>query len=128
SNARTAEDKTGEELSAYTEKFEQSWAFKELHAQRNFGPAQHKFGNLVGSAYAFIDINLFNGGLPWTMHDTTPDYATLKPAAQCTPINYPKPDGKLSFDRLSSVFMSNTNHEEDQPCHLTLKDASVPIK
>ena len=127
-NALTAEGKTGEELTAYTEKFEQSWAFKELHAQRNFGPAQHKLGNLLGSAYAFVDINLFNGGLPWTMRDTTPDYATLKPAAQCTPINYPKPDGKLSFDKLSSVFLSNTNHEEDQPCHLTLKDVSVPIK
>ncbi|MFT3931342.1 MAG: electron transfer flavoprotein-ubiquinone oxidoreductase [Spongiibacteraceae bacterium] len=127
-NALTAQQKTGEELIEYTAAFEQSWAYKELHAQRNFGPAQHKFGNLVGSAYAFIDINLFNGGLPWTMRDTTPDYAQLKPAASCAKINYPKPDGKLSFDRLTSVFLSNTNHEEDQPCHLKLKDASVPIK
>lgn len=127
-DALTAQQKTGEELTAYTEKFQRSWAYKELHAQRNFGPAQHKFGNLVGSAYAFIDINLFNGGLPWTMRDRVPDYATLKPAASCAKINYPKPDGKLSFDRLTSVFLSNTNHEEDQPCHLKLKDPSVPIK
>lgn len=126
--ALTTQQKTGEELSVYTEKFQQSWAYKELHAQRNFGPAQHKFGNLVGSAYAFIDINLFNGGLPWTMRDPVPDYAQLKPAASCAKIDYPKPDGKLSFDRLTSVFLSNTNHEEDQPCHLHLKDASVPIK
>ncbi len=127
-NAITTQQKTGEELTEYTSAFEQSWVYKELHAQRNFGPAQHKFGNLVGSAYAFIDINLFNGGLPWTMRDTVPDYAQLKPAASCAKIDYPKPDGKLSFDRLSSVFLSNTNHEEDQPCHLKLKDPGVPIK
>jgi electron-transferring-flavoprotein dehydrogenase len=126
--ALTAQQKTGEELTAYTERFQQSWAYKELHMQRNFGPAQHKFGNLVGSAYAFIDLNIFNGGLPWTMRDSVPDYAQLKLAAECSKINYPKPDGKLSFDRLSSVFLSNTNHEEDQPCHLKLKDPSVPIK
>ena len=127
-DALTAQQKNGEELTQYTTAFEQSWAYKELHAQRNFGPAQHKFGNLVGSAYAFVDINLFNGSLPWTMRDTVPDYAQMKPAASCAKIDYPKPDGKLSFDRLSSVFLSNTNHEEDQPCHLKLKDPSVPIK
>jgi electron-transferring-flavoprotein dehydrogenase len=126
--ALTAQQKIGEEITAYTEKFEQSWAYNELHMQRNFGPAQHKFGNLVGSAYAFIDINIFNGGLPWTMRDPVPDYAQLKPAAECSKINYPKPDGKLSFDRLSSVFLSNTNHEEDQPCHLKLIDASIPVR
>lgn len=121
-----AEDKVGEEL-PYDTAFKVSWAYKELHQQRNFGPAQHKFGNLMGSAYAFIDINIFNGSLPWTLSDPTPDHATLKKAADCPKIDYPKPDGKLSFDRLSSVFLSNTNHEEDQPCHLTLKDASVPL-
>jgi electron-transferring-flavoprotein dehydrogenase len=125
--ALTAQEKTGEELTAYTEKFQNSWAYKELHAQRNFGPAQHKLGNLIGSAYAFVDLNLFNGALPWTLSDPVPDYAQMKLASECNKINYPKPDGKLSFDRLSSVFLSNTNHEEDQPCHLQLKDPSIPI-
>jgi len=108
--------------------FKASWAYEELYTQRNFGPAQHKFGNILGSAYAFIDINLFKGKLPWTFSDPIPDYATLKPAAECATIDYPKPDGVISFDRLSSVFMSNTNHEEDQPCHLKLKDESIPIQ
>ncbi len=120
-------DRANDELVEFTSEYQASWAYKELYAQRNFGPAQHKWGNLLGSAYAFIDINIFNGNLPWTLSDPTPDHATLKPAAECTPINYPKPDGKLSFDKLSSVFLSNTNHEEDQPVHLTLKDAGVPI-
>lgn len=111
----------------YDAAFKASWAYEELYQQRNFGPAQHKFGNIIGSAYAFIDINLFKGKLPWTLRDPTPDYATLKPASDCTPITYPKPDGVISFDRLSSVFISNTNHEEDQPCHLKLKDDSIPI-
>ncbi len=125
--AITGEAKAGEELTAYTDNFKASWLYRELHMQRNFGPAQHKFGNLLGSAYAFVDINLFNGKLPWTLGDKTPDYAQLKPAADCKKIAYPKPDGTISFDRLSSVFLSNTNHEEDQPCHLRLKDASIPI-
>jgi electron-transferring-flavoprotein dehydrogenase len=116
----------GAEL-AYDEAFKASWAYQELHAQRNFGPAQHKFGNILGSAYAFIDINIFGGKLPWTLSDPTPDHATLKPASECKKINYPKPDGMISFDRLSSVFLSNTNHEEDQPCHLQLKDPSIPL-
>lgn len=121
-----AEGADGAEL-AYDAAFQASWAYKELHAQRNFGPAQHKFGNILGSAYAFIDINIFGGKLPWTLSDPTPDHATLKPASECKKINYPKPDGVISFDRLSSVFLSNTNHEEDQPCHLQLKDANVPL-
>jgi len=121
-------ERNGEEIDTFTETFMQSWAGRELQTQRNFGPAQHKFGNILGSAYAFVDINIFNGKLPWTFSDPTPDYAQLKPAAECPKINYPKPDGVLTFDRLSSVFLSNTNHEEDQPCHLTLKDASIPIE
>ena len=120
-------ERCGEEIEDFTERFMQSWAGKELHVQRNFGPAQHKFGNIVGSAYAFVDINLFGGKLPWTFSDPTPDHEQLKPAAECKKLDYPKPDGVLTFDRLSSVFLSNTNHEEDQPCHLTLKDASVPV-
>ena len=125
--AITTEDKSGVELTEFQQAFETSWVYKELHAQRNFGPAQHKWGNLLGSAYAFIDINLFNGKLPWTFNDRKPDHAQLKPAADCKKIAYDKPDGVISFDRLSSVFLSNTNHEEDQPCHLTLKDDSIPL-
>ncbi|WP_108127159.1 electron transfer flavoprotein-ubiquinone oxidoreductase [Saccharospirillum mangrovi] len=118
----------GQDLTEYGDAFRASWAWKELHQQRNFGPAQHKWGNILGSAYAFIDINLFRGKLPWTLSDAKPDYAQLKPADQCQPIDYPKPDGVLSFDKLSSVFLSNTNHEEDQPVHLKLKDADLPIR
>jgi electron-transferring-flavoprotein dehydrogenase len=88
----------------------------------------HKFGTLLGAGMVWIDQNIFGGKLPFTLHDTKPDYATMKPAAECKKIDYPKPDNKLSFDRLSSVFLSNTNHEEDQVCHLTLKDASIPIQ
>jgi electron-transferring-flavoprotein dehydrogenase len=126
--ALTEANKTGEELTEYRAAFESSWLYRELHMQRNFGPAQHKWGNLLGSAYAFIDINIFGGKLPWTLSDPTPDYAQLKPASECKPITYPKPDGKITFDLLSSVFLSNTNHEENQPCHLTLKDPSIPIE
>lgn len=126
--ALTADEKDGQELTEYATAFENSWLHEELHTQRNFGPAQHKFGNILGSAYVFLDLNIFNGKLPWTMHDTKPDHAAMKPASECTPINYPKPDGKLSFDRLTSVSFSNTNHEENQPCHLRLKDADIPLK
>lgn len=118
----------GNKLESFNEAFKASWLYKELHEQRNFGPAMHKFGNIFGAAFAFADLNIFNGKLPFTLHDTTPDYAQLKPAAESSPINYPKPDGVITFDRLSSVFLSNTNHEEDQPCHLKLKDATIPLK
>jgi len=115
------------DLIGYTEAYRDSWAYKELKVQRNFGPAQHKWGYLFGSAYAFIDINIFNGTLPWTFSDPVADHAGMKRADQSKPINYPKPDGKLSFDKLSSVYLSNTNHEEDQPCHLQLSDQSIPL-
>ncbi len=111
----------------YEKAYKSSWAYKELYAQRNFGPAQHKWGNVIGSAYAFIDLNIFRGRLPWTLSDPSPDYATLKEARNSTIIEYPKPDGKISFDKLSSVFLSNTNHEEDQVNHLRLTDSSIPI-
>ncbi len=120
--------RAGDELSEYATAYEASWAWRELHLQRNFGPAQHKWGNILGSAFAFIDINICNGKLPFTLRDPTPDHAQLKPAKDCKPIPYPKPDGVLSFDKLSSVFLSNTNHEEDQPCHLVLKDPELPIR
>ncbi|MGL6159260.1 electron transfer flavoprotein-ubiquinone oxidoreductase [Microbulbifer sp.] len=120
-------DRANDELTEYTSRYRDSWAWKELHKQRNFGPAQHKWGNILGSAYAFIDINIFQGKLPWTLRDPKADHAQLRPAADCRKIDYPKPDGVLSFDKLSSVFISNTNHEEDQPCHLTLKDDEIPL-
>ncbi len=115
------------DLQAYGDNYRKSWAYKELHQQRNFGPAQHKWGNLLGSAYAYIDINIFNGKLPWTLSDPNADHEQLKPAAECARIDYPKPDGKISFDKLSSVFISNTNHEEDQPVHLKLTDTQIPV-
>ncbi|WP_257291365.1 electron transfer flavoprotein-ubiquinone oxidoreductase [Endozoicomonas sp. ONNA1] len=118
----------GEDLTSYTKAFESSWLGDELQAQRNFGPAMHKWGNFIGAGFAFIDQNIFGGKLPFTLHDKTPDYATLKPAIDSRKIDYPKPDGVISFDRLSSVFLSNTNHEEDQPCHLKLADASIPLR
>ena len=117
----------GDELNNYVKAFEASWLYDELQRSRNFGPAIHKFGTLLGGAFNFVDQNLFGGKLPFTLRDTTPDHARLKPAAACAKIVYPKPDGKLSFDKLSSVFLSNTNHEEDQPCHLKLRDASIPL-
>ena len=125
--AALSADKNNTDLEEYAAAYKASWAYKELHMQRNFGPAQHKFGNIIGSAYAFIDINIFNGKLPWTLTDKIADHETLKPASECTKIDYPNHDGVLSFDKASSVFMSNTNHEEDQPCHLVLADPDMPI-
>jgi electron-transferring-flavoprotein dehydrogenase len=113
-------------LDDYTKAFEGSWLHDELYRARNFKPAMSK-GLYTGTLLVGIDQVVFGGKAPWTLHSTTPDHAKLKPAAMFTPITYPKPDGKLSFDRLSSVFISNTNHEENQPIHLTLKDASVPV-
>ena len=121
------EDSTGKELDAFTENFNNSWLYEELHASRNFGPAMHKFGTYLGGAFNFIDQNILRGKMPFTPRDDTPDYATLKTAEDSPMITYPKPDGKISFDKPSSVFLSNTNHEEDQPCHLTLADASIPL-
>ncbi|WP_341708761.1 electron transfer flavoprotein-ubiquinone oxidoreductase [Halopseudomonas sp.] len=118
----------GDELTNYVESFKSSWLYEELFAARNFGPAIHKFGPLLGGAFNYIDQNWFGGKIPVTLHDTKPDYACLKKASEAAKIDYPKPDGVLSFDKLSSVFMSNTNHEEDQPIHLTLKDPSIPLE
>ncbi len=113
---------------AYDEAYRESWAYKEIYTARNVNPALHKFGMLLGSAYTFVDQALLGGKVPWTFRDKTPDYATLKHASECKKIEYPKPDGIITFSRLDSVFLSNTNHEEDQPCHLKLKDPSIPIK
>nr|WP_178088810.1 electron transfer flavoprotein-ubiquinone oxidoreductase [Pseudomonas quercus] len=117
----------GDLLTAYPESFKASWLYDELFCSRNFGAAIHKWGAIKGNAFNFIDQNLFGGKIPFTLRDTTPDYATLKLAADSKKIDYPKPDGLLSFDKLSSVFLSGTNHEEEQPCHLKLKDPSIPI-
>ncbi|WP_347904923.1 electron transfer flavoprotein-ubiquinone oxidoreductase [Pseudomonas purpurea] len=116
-----------DELNSYVDSFKKSWLYDELFASRNFGPAIHKFGAIVGGGFNWVDQNIFGGKLPFTLRDTKPDYACLKLAADCKKIDYPKPDGKLSFDKLSSVFISGTNHEEEQPCHLKLADASIPI-
>jgi electron-transferring-flavoprotein dehydrogenase len=115
-----------DELTAYPTAFESSWLKDELHETRNFKAWMDK-GLYVGTLMFGIDQVLLRGKAPWTLHRSTPDYAKLKPAAECQPIAYPKPDGKLTFDRLSSVFLSNTNHEENQPAHLTLRDPSVPV-
>ena len=117
----------GDLLTGYVESFKASWVHEELFASRNFGAALHKFGPLLGGAFNYVDQNWFSGKLPFTLRDTKPDYACLKLAADSTKIDYPKPDGKLSFDKLSSVFLSSTNHEEEQPCHLKLTDPSIPI-
>ncbi|MBE9398232.1 electron transfer flavoprotein-ubiquinone oxidoreductase [Pontibacterium sp. N1Y112] len=117
----------GKELTGYIDRFESSWLYDELYRSRNFGPALHKMGPIMGGAFNFVDQNLCNGKLPFTLHDNHEDYAQLKPASGFAPISYPKPDGKISFDKLSSVFLSNTNHEEDQPCHLQLADSDIPL-
>jgi electron-transferring-flavoprotein dehydrogenase len=115
-----------DELSAYPQAFENSWLHTELHKARNF-KAWFKKGLTVATLMNGVEQWGLGGKIPWTIHRKKPDHLALKPAAQCKPIDYPKPDGKLTFDRLSSVFISNTNHEENQPAHLTLKDASVPV-
>ena len=113
-------------LTAYPAAFRDSWLFTELHKARNFKPYMKK-GLYLGSLLFGIDQILFRGKAPWTLRNTA-DHTTLKLAAECEKIDYPKPDGVLTFDRLSSVFLSNTNHEEEQPCHLQLKNASTPIE
>jgi electron-transferring-flavoprotein dehydrogenase len=119
-----------DELTAYPEAFEKSWLNEELQQTRNF-KLWFKKGALMGQLMTGIEQWLLPKigvkSPPWTLHRDKPDHAYLKPAAECEPITYPKPDGQLTFDRLSSVFVSNTNHEENQPAHLTLKDAGVPV-
>ena len=115
-----------DELASYPQAFENSWLKEELHVARNVKPWLSK-GLDLGSIMTGIDQIVLRGKAPWTLHHTQPDHECLKPAANYQPIAYPKPDGKVSFDRLSSVFISNTNHAEDQPIHLTLTDASVPV-
>jgi electron-transferring-flavoprotein dehydrogenase len=115
-----------DELAAYPDAFASSWLYDELHRARNFKPLLDR-GLVTGAVLWGVDQLLFRGKAPWTLHRKAPDHAKLRLAAECVPIEYPKPDGVLTFDKLSSVYLSNTNHEENQPAHLTLKDASVPV-
>ncbi len=121
-----AKDTPATELTGYTKRFESSWMYDELYRSRNFKPAMSK-GLWLGTLLVGIDQKVFGGKAPWTMHTTHSDHSSLQPAAQCARIDYPKPDGKITFDRLSSVFLSGAVHEENQPVHLTLKEASVPV-
>ncbi len=115
-----------DELTAYPDAFQHSWLAAELHKDRNF-KNWFKKGLTTGTLMNGLDQMVFRGHAPWTLHRAEPDHVQLKPAAECQPIAYPKPDGQLTFDRLSSVFISNTSHEENQPAHLTLKDPTVPV-
>ncbi len=121
-----AEGRRGDLLEAYPRAFESSWLHEELHRARNF---KHWFkkGRTIGTLMTGVEQWLLRGRIPWTLHSSRPDYQALRPADSMPRIDYPKPDGKLSFDRLSSVFLSNTNHEENQPAHLTLRDPQVPV-
>jgi len=114
-------------LDSFEDSVRNSWVQDELYRARNFGPALHKFGTFFGAAFTFIDQNIFRGKLPFTMRDGNSDNDSLMKASAAKKIDYPKPDGVISFDCLSSVFLSSTNHEEDQPSHLKLKDESVPV-
>ena len=115
------------ELTEFSLRFENSELKEELYKTRNFSAGFHKFGFWLGSALAFIEQNIFFGKFPFTFHDKSKDHCQLNPAKESLPIDYPKPDGEISFEILSSVFLSNTNHAEDQPCHLKLKDSTIPI-
>jgi electron-transferring-flavoprotein dehydrogenase len=125
--AALGEGRQHDELASYPAAFEQSWLHEELHVARNFKPWMSK-GLYLGTLMTGIDQILFKGKAPWTLHHQHADHECLRPASDFKPIVYPKPDGKLTFDRLSSVFISNTNHAEDQPVHLTLKNPNVPVE
>ena len=115
----------GAEVDAYGEALQKSWIYAELKSVRNVRPS-YRWGRLFGMAYSGLETVIFRGKMPWTFRHH-PDHTQLKKASDAPKIDYPKPDGVITFDKLSSVFISNTNHEEDQPAHLTLKDESVPI-
>jgi electron-transferring-flavoprotein dehydrogenase len=114
-------------LAAYPEAVRSSWVYQELHKARNFRPAFAKWGLWPCLAYGGVELKLLGGRVPWTFRQTHEDHTRLKPAASSPKIDYPKPDGTLTFDRLSSVYISNTNHEEDQPVHLVLRDQAVAV-
>ena len=122
-----AADEGPVELTSFDDAVRNSWVHEELHRARNFGPSLHRFGTLFGAAFTFLDQNIFRGRLPFTMRNTHPDHESLDRARDAEPVEYPKPDGVITFDRLSSVYLSSTNHEEDQPSHLKLKDEDLPV-
>jgi len=120
-------DDGGQVLTDYGDRFNNSWLYEELYSGRNFGSAIHKWGPMIGGGFNYLDQNWFGGKLPVTLRNQSEDHLLLKNKDQCSKIDYPKPDGEISFDILSSVYLSSTNHEEDQPCHLSLQDGNVPI-
>ena len=121
-------DSAAVELATYETAFRSSWLYDELYKSRNFSGWMHKFPLLIASAFIWIEHNVFFGRVPFTVRDRTPDHLSMKLADECQKIYYPVADNKLSFDKASSVYLSNTNHEENQPCHLKLKDKDLPIK
>lgn len=116
------------DLDDFARAFSESWLGEELRQSRNFGPLLHRFGTLAGGAFNYIDQNWFKGKLPFTLHDRRADHLQLDTAERSAPISYPKPDNQLSFDKPSSVYLANTSHDEDQPCHLRLKDAELSLR
>ena len=115
------------DTSGYEARFRESWLYEELHRSRNFGPALHKFGAYVGGGFNYVDQNWFGGKMPFTLHDRTRDHEQLAEASAAKPIEYPRPDGVITFDKLGSVALTNTFHEEDQPVHLRLADPNLPL-
>lgn len=115
-------------LQRYDQEMRDSWIFQELHSVRNLRPAFHKFGLYGGLVYSGIDQIVFRGKAPWTLKHALPDYATLRPASECSPIAYEKSDGVLTFDLLENVSRTGTNHQEDQPCHLQLREATIQVQ
>lgn len=120
-------DEGGRDLAEYGDALQQSWLAHELKTARNFGAALHRWGPWLGGAFNWLEQRLFARSSPFTLLDKEPDYRQLRMASRCQPIDYPKPDGKLSFDKLSSVYLANTRHDEDQPCHLKLQDETIPV-
>ena len=118
----------GRELADYDQALASSWLGADLKQARNFGAALHSAGPWLGGAFNWLEQRLFKGRSPFQLLDKGEDYRALKAANRCQPIIYPKPDGVLSFDKLSSVYLANTNHDEDQPCHLRLQDARIPVE
>ncbi|WDF96545.1 electron transfer flavoprotein-ubiquinone oxidoreductase [Aeromonas dhakensis] len=120
-------DEGGRDLAEYGDALQQSWLAHELKTARNFGAALHRWGPWLGGAFNWLEQRLFPRTSPFTLLDKEPDYRQLRMASRCQPIDYPKPDGRLSFDKLSSVYLANTSHDEDQPCHLKLQDETIPV-
>jgi electron-transferring-flavoprotein dehydrogenase len=116
------------EVARYADRVRESWLWNELHEARNFAPGVAKLGPIVGGALAFVEQNLLGGRMPYTLRNRTPDHALLRRAADARKIPYPKPDGVVSFDRMSSVFLASTAHDENQPVHLVLADPAVPVR